>query len=38
VRLDDGRLLEAVVASLDHPRPGDRVDVDVDPDGIVRLR
>jgi thiamine transport system ATP-binding protein len=37
VRLDDGDTLEAVVASLDHPQQGDRVDVEVDPDGIVRL-
>jgi thiamine transport system ATP-binding protein len=38
VRLDDGRVLEAVMTSLAHPRPGDRVDVAVDPQGIVRLR
>ena len=38
VRLDDGRVLETVMASLEHPRPGDRVDVEVDPQGIVRLR
>jgi thiamine transport system ATP-binding protein len=38
VRLDDGRRLEAVDAAIDHPGPGDRVDVDVDPEGIVRLR
>jgi thiamine transport system ATP-binding protein len=38
VRLDDGRVLEAAMASLEHPRPGDRVDVAVDPQGIVRLR
>ena len=38
VRLDDGRVLEAVMASLEHPRPADRVDVEVDPQGIVRLR
>ena len=37
VRLDDGRELEAAVGSLDHPRPGDRVNVEVDPAGIVRL-
>jgi thiamine transport system ATP-binding protein len=35
VRLDDGRQLEAVVASLDHPRPGERVEIDVDPAGIT---
>ena len=38
VRLDEGRVLEAVVASLDHPASGDRVDVEVDPDGMIRLR
>jgi len=38
VRLDDGRRLEAVVASLSHPAVGDRVNVEVDPEGIVRLR
>ena len=38
VELDDGRTLEAAVASVDHPRPGDRVDVTIDPEGIVRLR
>jgi thiamine transport system ATP-binding protein len=37
VRLDDGRRLEALSASLEHPSAGDRVDVDVDPDGIIRL-
>ena len=37
VRLDDGRMLEAAEASIDHPAQGDRVDVEVDPDGIVRL-
>jgi thiamine transport system ATP-binding protein len=37
VRLDDGHELEAAVGSLDHPRPGDRVNVEVDPAGIVRL-
>ena len=38
VRLDDGRSLEAVVAAIDHPHVGDRVDVDVDPRGIVPFR
>ena len=38
VRLDDGRSLEAVVAAIDHPRVSDRVDVDVDPRGIVPFR
>ena len=38
VRLDDGRRLEAAVAAIAHPRAGDRVDVEIDPDGIVRFR
>jgi thiamine transport system ATP-binding protein len=37
VRLDDERRLVAVAAAVDHPAAGDRVDVDVDPHGIVRL-
>ena len=37
VRLDDGRRLEAAVAAIAHPRAGDRVDVEIDPDGIVRF-
>jgi thiamine transport system ATP-binding protein len=38
VLLDDGRALEAAVAAVDHPAPGNRVDVAIDPEGIVRLR
>jgi thiamine transport system ATP-binding protein len=38
VRMDDGRRLEAVDATIEHPAVGDRVDVEVDPDGIVSLR
>ncbi len=38
VRLDEGRVLEAVVASVEHPASGDRVDVEVDPGGMIRLR
>ena len=38
VGLDDGRTLEAAVAAVDHPEPGARVDVAIDPEGIVRLR
>ena len=38
VALDDGRSLDAAVAAVEHPQPGDRVDVTVDPEGIVRLR
>ncbi len=37
VRLDDGGTLDAAVASVDHPEPGDRVSVEIDPAGIVRL-
>jgi thiamine transport system ATP-binding protein len=37
VLLDDGRSLEAVVASLHHPQPGERVDVEVDPAGVLTV-
>jgi thiamine transport system ATP-binding protein len=37
VRLDDGSALDAAVASLDHPAPGERVWLDIDPIGIVSL-
>ena len=37
VRLDKGELLEAAVSTLDHPSPGDRVDVTIDERGIVPL-
>jgi thiamine transport system ATP-binding protein len=37
VRLASGELLEAAVASLDHPAPGEQVVVSVDPEGIIRL-
>jgi thiamine transport system ATP-binding protein len=37
VRLDDGSRIESAVAALEHPAPGDRVDVSVAPEGIVRL-
>jgi len=36
-RLDDGRILESAVASVDHPRPGERVEVEIDPQGVVQL-
>ena len=36
LRLDDGSRLDAVTSSLAHPRRGDRVDVHIDPAGIVR--
>ena len=38
IRLDDGQALEAVVAAIDHPTAGDRVDIEIDPGGIVPLR
>jgi thiamine transport system ATP-binding protein len=37
LRLDTGEILEAVSASLEHPPPGSRVTVEIDPAGIVRL-
>jgi ABC-type Fe3+/spermidine/putrescine transport system ATPase subunit len=37
LRLDTGETLEAVVTTLVHPRPGDRVSVTVDPAGVVEL-
>jgi thiamine transport system ATP-binding protein len=37
IRLDDGSQLEAAVTSLEHPAPGERVSVEIDPAGIVRL-
>jgi thiamine transport system ATP-binding protein len=36
VRLDDGFVIDAVTSALEHPRRGDRVDVHIDPAGIVR--
>jgi ABC-type Fe3+/spermidine/putrescine transport system ATPase subunit len=35
VRLDDGSVLEAAVVSVDHPAPGERVSVEIDPAGVV---
>jgi len=37
VRLDTGETLESVVADVDHPQQGERVRVDVDARGVVRL-
>jgi len=37
VRLDGGATIEAAVTALDHPLPGDRVSVEVDPAGVVEL-
>ena len=38
VRLDSGESLDAIVAALAHPDPGERVLVEVDPAGVVELR
>ena len=38
VQLDDGEVLESVTTELDHPRAGDRVHVEIDPDGVVPVR
>jgi thiamine transport system ATP-binding protein len=37
VRLDEGGELEAVATGVAHPRPGDRVAVEVDPAGVVEV-
>jgi thiamine transport system ATP-binding protein len=37
LRLDDGSTLEAAMTALEHPGPGDRVAVDIDPAGVVEL-
>jgi thiamine transport system ATP-binding protein len=37
VRRDGGDELEAVTTDLDHPRAGDRVSVEIDPDGVVEV-
>ncbi len=37
LRLDDGSTLEAAMTALDHPQPGDRVVVTIDPGGVVAL-
>jgi thiamine transport system ATP-binding protein len=37
IRLDDGSRLDAATTALDHPTPGDRVSIEVDPAGIVPL-
>jgi ABC-type proline/glycine betaine transport system ATPase subunit len=37
VRLDDGSALDAAVTALDHPASGDRVVLEIDAAGIVRL-
>jgi thiamine transport system ATP-binding protein len=37
IKLDRGGTLAAALTSLDHPVPGDRVSVEVNPEGIVKL-
>jgi thiamine transport system ATP-binding protein len=37
VRLADGEELEAVTTQPDHPRTGDRVNISIDPTGIIEL-
>jgi thiamine transport system ATP-binding protein len=37
VRLDSGERLEAAVAALDHPQPGERVVVEIDERGVIRI-
>jgi thiamine transport system ATP-binding protein len=37
LRLDDGSALAAAVTSLDHPARGERISLEIDPAGIVRL-
>ena len=38
VQLEDGEVLESVTTTLDHPRPGDTVRVEIDPAGVASLR
>jgi ABC-type Fe3+/spermidine/putrescine transport system ATPase subunit len=37
IRRDDGEVLEAVTTELHHPAPGERVAVEIDPQGVVTL-
>ena len=37
LRLDDGSTLDAAMTTLEHASPGDRVAVEIDPDGVVEL-
>ena len=37
LRTDDGRDLEAAIASTSHPEPGARVNVEIDPAGVIEL-
>ncbi len=36
-RLEDGRELESVTTEVEHPQPGDRVEVEIDPAGVVTV-
>ncbi|RDI76038.1 ABC-type spermidine/putrescine transport system ATPase component [Gaiella occulta] len=36
-QLDDGRAIEAAATGVDHPAPGERVRVDIDPAGVVEI-
>jgi thiamine transport system ATP-binding protein len=37
IRLDDGSTLVSAMTAVEHPLPGDRVTVEIDPDGVVAL-
>ena len=37
VRRDDGTELDGLAVGVDHPRPGDRVAVAIDPEGVVEV-
>lgn len=38
IQLDDGGTLAAAVTALDHPGAGERVVVEIDPEGVVEVR
>jgi thiamine transport system ATP-binding protein len=38
LRLDSGEIVDAVVTALAHPTTGDRVRVEIDPEGVVGFR
>jgi hypothetical protein len=37
VRTEDGRDLECVATGARHPRPGDRVSIEIDPEGVFEV-
>ena len=37
VRIDTGEILEATISGLDHPSPGDRVQIAIDERGVIPL-